>query len=119
MLEWILFAVCALLLFAAMVSFTGVVIGAIRFGFVMNCMHSAGIGDTFGTLCLILSLVLSIGPGFNTLKLLIILVFLWVNSPVSTHFLIQVEYFTNKELYRFSDRISGSKSKETDSGEGK
>ena len=34
MLEWILFAVCALLLFAAMVSFTGVVIGAIRFGFV-------------------------------------------------------------------------------------
>ena len=89
MIDWIIFIICAVLMLTALISFTGAVIGAYRFGFVMNCMHSAGIGDTLGLFGIVCCLALREGFGFNMVKLFLILVFLWVNSPVSTHFLIQ------------------------------
>ena len=37
-------------------------------------------------------------------KLFAPLVFLWATSPVSSHFLSQIEYYTQRHLYKYMDR---------------
>ena len=64
----------------------------------MNRMHAAGIGDTAGIFLVIASLAVASGLQMGTWKLLILVFFLWFTSPVSTHFLGQVEYYTNPVL---------------------
>ncbi len=96
--EWIRFALTAVLLIGALVSFAFAVFGVYRFRFVMNDIHSAGIGDTLGLFCVTAALMISAGFSFDTLKLALLIVFMWFTSPVSSHFLGQVEFFTNARL---------------------
>ncbi len=100
-MEWIRFAITAFLLLAACFSFIAEVFGLYRFGFVMNRIHAAGIGDTLGLFCVVLASMVSSGFRFVTLKYLLLIFFLWFTSPVSTHFLGQVEYYTNPNLRDF------------------
>ncbi len=102
--EWILFGVVAILLILALLCFTAAVIGAYRFGFVLNRMHAAGIGDSLGLLCVTAAVVAATGFCMDSLKLILLIVFMWFTSPASSHFLSQVEYFTNEHLYRYTDR---------------
>ncbi|MBR2264616.1 MAG: monovalent cation/H(+) antiporter subunit G [Firmicutes bacterium] len=102
--EWIRFGVTAALLLVAMLSFSAAVIGAYRFGFVLNRIHAAGIGDTAGIFFVILALFVSPGSGPDTWKLVLIVLFLWFTSPASSHFVSQVEYYTNPHLFRYVDR---------------
>ena len=98
MIPYIRFGLSAVLLIAGLFSFVSAVAGNYRFRFVMDRIHSAGIGDTLGLLCVTLSLAVASGLRMATLKLVLVLAFLWMGSPVSTHFLSQVEYFNNKRL---------------------
>ena len=93
-LEWIRFFVAAVLIILGLCSFGAAVLGAYRFGFVLNRMHAAGI------FFVIASLAVARGPHMDTLKLVVLVFFLWFTSPVSTHFLGQVEYYTNPLLGR-------------------
>ena len=99
--EWIIFWITAALLIAALICFSAAVIGAYRFGFSLNRMHAAGIGDTAGIFLVIASLAVARGFEMDTLKLVILVFFLWFTSPVSTHFLGQVEYYTNPVLRNY------------------
>lgn len=102
--EWIQFILTAVFLVAGVAAFAVAVLGANRFEFVMNRMHSAGIGDTIGLLFVILAGVIFAGWNLISLKLILVLMFMWFSSPASTHFLGQVEYYTNPHLYRFTER---------------
>ena len=118
-LEWIRLILSALLLFCGLFSFVTAVIGNIRFGFAMNRMHSAGIGDTLGLLCVVLSLIIGSGFRMASLKMLLVLVFLWVASPVSTHFLSQVEFLNNDRLgEHLRDEREGGRASGTDDASG-
>ena len=105
MIEWIQFFVTAFLLIAACIFFIGEVIGVYRLGFIMNRVHAGGIGDTMALFCVCLGLGIASGPCFDTLKIAMILIFMWFTSPVSSHFIGQVEYFTNPHLYRHVRRL--------------
>ena len=98
MIFYIRLGCAAVLLLAGLFCFLSAVAGNYRFRFVMDRIHSAGIGDTLGLLCVVLSLAVASGPRMATLKMILVLVFFWVGSPVSTHFLSQVEYFNNVRL---------------------
>ena len=102
--EWIRFIITAVLMAAGIFFFATAVLGANRFGFVMNRMHAAGIGDTAGLFFVIHALFVAAGVHADTLKLSLIVFFMWFTSPVSSHFLSQIEYYTNPELYRFMKR---------------
>ena len=102
--EWIRFVLVALLLVIALFSFASAALGVWRFGFIMNRIHSAGIGDTLGLSALAAALMLYSGLSMQTLEILLIVVFMWFTSPVSSHFLCQIEYYTNPELYRHTGR---------------
>ena len=115
MIEWIRFILTAVLLIAAFFSFLTAVVGAYRFDFVLNRMHAAGIGDTLGLFLVLLALGISAGSILDVLKMALVAFFMWFTSPVSTHFMSQIEYYTNRDLYRHVRR--GKEPEAADGGE--
>ena len=103
--EWVRFWMTALLLTAGLIHFIGGVVGNCRFAYVMNRVHGAGLGDTMGLCYVLLGLMVSTTDLFEAAKLLLPLLFLWICSPVSSHFLSQIEYYTNERFYEHMDRL--------------
>ena len=80
MLAWIRFIASAVFMITGLFAFACSVLGVWRFGFVMNRMHAAGIGDTLGLMCVILALAVSSGISMDTLKLLLLIFFMWFTT---------------------------------------
>ena len=72
--------------------------GIFRVGFVLNRMHIAAICDTLGLLLILLGLILLCGWSATSLKLLLILVFVWLANPVSSHMICRLETETNPDI---------------------
>ena len=75
-LEWIRFGLTAAFLLFAVFTFAAAVIGVSRFGFVMNRLHAAGIGDTLGIFAIAAGLVIATGLKMEALKLVLLVFFL-------------------------------------------
>lgn len=76
-------------------------VGVYKFKYILNRMHAAGMGDTMGiSLCLIGTMFLY-GWGFTTLKVALIVAFLWLASPVSSHLISRLEVTTNEKLEEY------------------
>ena len=88
-----------------------VLVGEHRVG--VDILHAAGIGDTLGLLCVVSAMAVASGLNMDTLKLLFLIFFMWFTSPVSTHFLSQVEYYTNKDRSRYMTFRKGGKPHES------
>ncbi len=97
--EWIRFGLTALFLGLAVFFFATAAFGVNKksFGFMINRMHAASIGDTLGLLSAALGVAIGTDFGWPTLKLLFIIVFMWFTSPVSSHLLIQTELYSTEE----------------------
>ena len=100
MLEWILFALSALMLSAGLAVMCLGVIGVFRFKYVLNRMHAAAMNDTLGVLFIMLGLMAAEGISFTSLKLLLIILMLWLSSPVSSHLIGRLEISTNEHPER-------------------
>ena len=98
MLDWLRFSLTALLLVGGLFVLTVGVVGVYRFRYVLNRMHAAAMGDTMGLLVAMLALIVSAQDVFTALKLALIVVFLWVASPVSSHLICRLEVATNPRL---------------------
>lgn len=71
--------------------------GIFHLKFVLNRMHAAALGDTLGiTLCMIGLMIFS-GLNANTVKMALIIVFLWFSSPVASHLIAKMEIEANPE----------------------
>ena len=103
-MEWVRFFLTAVLLVLGLAGFASAVLGNFRFGFVMNRIHAAGIGDTLGLLCTAVAVMIGTGDPVMILKLILIVVFQWCTSPISTHFLAQIEYHMNRHLDDYVER---------------
>jgi len=76
-------------------------VGVYKFKYILNRMHAAGMGDTMGiSLCLIGTMFLY-GWGFTALKVALIVAFLWLASPVSSHLISRLEVTTNEDLEEY------------------
>ena len=82
-IEWIRFLAGAVLLLIGLLIFLIQMIGVFRFKYVLNRMHAAAMGDTLGIGCCLLGLIVMKGASFTSLKLLLVMIFLWFSSPVS------------------------------------
>ncbi len=98
MMEWIQFIVGAALILAGLVIFILSVIGVYRFKYVLNRMHAAAMGDTLGLLLVLAGLIVFSGFKFLSLKLLLIILMLWLTSPVSSHLIARLEVHINERL---------------------
>lgn len=98
MLEWIRFFIAAALLIWGLAVMCIGVIGVYRFRYVLNRMHAAAMNDTMGILFVMLSLIVIGGFTFTSVKLLLIILMLWLSSPVSSHLISRFELTTNEEI---------------------
>ena len=73
-------------------------IGIFKFKYVLNRMHIAGMGDTMGLSLTLLGTIVLSGLNFTSLKMGLVLVFLWLASPVASHLIARLEVTTNEEL---------------------
>ena len=65
--------------------------------YVLNRMHAAAMGDTLGIGFSFLGLMIMSGWNFTTLKLFLVILFLWFSSPVSSHLIARLEVTTNED----------------------
>lgn len=97
-IEWIRLIVGAGLLLCGLIIFLIELYGIFRFNYVLNRMHTAAMGDTLGISFSLIGLMIFSGFNFTTLKMALIVVFLWFASPVSSHLLARLEFTTNERL---------------------
>ena len=100
-MEWIRFILGVAFIVMGLLVFVIQLIGVYKFKYILNRMHAAGMGDTMGiSLCLI-GAIFIFGWGFTSLKIALIVAFLWLASPVSSHLISRLEVTTNEELEKY------------------
>ena len=98
MLEWVRFALAAgLTCFGAFVLISSV-LGVFRFRYALSRIHAAALVDTLGILTILAGLMVATGFSDATLKMMAVIVFLWLTSPVSSHLIGKLEITVNSEL---------------------
>lgn len=97
-LEWIKIIIGSAFLLCGVVIFFTELFGVFHFKYVLNRMHAAAMGDTLGITSCLIGLMIFSGFNYTTLKILLIIIFLWFSSPVSSHVLSRLEAATNENL---------------------
>lgn len=97
-LEWIRFVAGVGLLLMGLGIFILQIFGVFKFKYVLNRMHAAAMGDTLGIGVSLTGLIILSGFNFTSLKMALIILFLWLTSPVSSHLISRLEVVTNEQL---------------------
>ena len=97
-LELIQFIVGTAFLLGGLCTFFVQIFGVFKFKYVLNRMQVAAMGDTLGIGISLLGLIILCGLSFTSLKLALVIVFLWLASPVSSHLIARLEVMTNEKL---------------------
>ncbi len=96
--EWLKLIVGGALLLCGLSIFLIELYGIFHLDYVLNRMHAAAMGDTLGISFSLVGLMIFSGLNFTTLKMALIVIFLWFASPVSSHMLARLEVTTNENL---------------------
>ena len=73
-------------------------VGVFRFKYSLNRIHAAALMDTVGILLMLLGVICATGWGVTAGKILVVVAFLWLTSPVSGHLIGRMEITINDEL---------------------
>ena len=93
----------ALLLSGAFFLVTGA-LGMIRLPDVFTRMHAAGMADTMGAGLILVGLCLYSGANLVTVRLVLILAFVWFTSPIATHALAKAALSGGTEPYTLAGK---------------
>lgn len=97
-LEWVRFIVGTIFLLLGAGFFVVEMYGVFHMKYILNRMHAAAMGDTLGISMSLVGLMIFSGLNFTTLKMALIVIFLWCSSPVCSHLIARLEVTTNEEL---------------------
>ena len=101
MLNWIRFLAGTGLLLTGLGIFMLQLFGVFKFHYVLNRMHAAAMGDTLGIGVSLTGLILLSGWNLTSAKMALVIAFLWLASPVSSHLISRLEVVTNEHLEEF------------------
>ncbi len=79
------------------------VYGVFKLKYILNRMHAAAMGDTLGIGASLVGIMIISGWNFTTLKLALIILFLWCSSPVASHLIARLQAITDEELDQHCD----------------
>ena len=89
----------AALLFSSGLFVLGVAtLGLYRLGYVLNRIHASAKCDTLGATLVLLGVCVLTGISFTTLKLMVLIIFIWLTNPVAVHMIGRAEVLTNPYL---------------------
>lgn len=72
-------------------------VGLIRFPDMLTRVHSASKCDTLGAALILLALILYNGLNVVSLKLILIILFIWLTNPTATHLIAKARLLSNSE----------------------
>ena len=105
MIDIIRFIACAILTVAGLCCLVTGVVGVYRFKYALNRIHAAALLDTVGILLMLLGVICATGLTMTSGKILVVIAFLWLTSPVSGHLIGRMEITINDELDKSMDVI--------------
>ena len=74
------------------------VFGTFRFKYVLNRMHASAMIDTMGILLVLAGLIVISGFTALSLKMLCVIAFMWLASPVMSHLIARAEVLTHSHI---------------------
>lgn len=89
-------------LFGGLFFFMVGTVGIIRFPDLFTRAHSAAKCDTLGAVLCLTSLVVLEGLSMISLKIILILIFVWIANPTATHLIAKAEYIRQASLEKIS-----------------
>ena len=92
-----------ILLTMGLIFFLIEILGVFRMKYVLNRMHVAAIGDTLGLALSMAGLMLLSGWNFTTLKFLLVIIFVWFTSPVSSHLIAGMALMTDDKKGHYEE----------------
>lgn len=121
MIDVIRLVACILLTGAGLCCLVSGVVGVFRFRYALSRIHAAALLDTVGILLMLLGVIVATGLNVTSLKILAVIAFLWLTSPVSSHLIGRLEITINDELDKSMavidrETVEHEKEAETDVG---
>jgi multicomponent Na+:H+ antiporter subunit G len=98
MIDIVRLIACILLTGAGIGCLVSGVVGVFRFKYALNRLHAAAILDTVGILLMLLGVIVATGFTFTSAKILVVIAFLWMTSPVCGHLIGRMEITINDDL---------------------
>ena len=92
------FSISAIFIAVGIFVLATAMVGNFRFGYVLNRMQVGATSDTLGAALIIIGLIIVSGLNATTVKLIIMVLFLWFANPVSSHFLARTEIISNENI---------------------
>lgn len=117
MLDTIRFILSTLLTIGGLFVLVSGVLGIFRFKNSLSRIHAAALFDTLGILLMLTGVMIATGWTIATGKMILVILILWMTSPVSSHLIGRMEITINDELEKdmtVIDRQSVQKEKEGD-----
>ena len=90
------FVIAALLTLAGVFCMISSVLGLYRFRYALTRIHAASLMDTVSIFLMLSGL--SVGFTVATAKMVVVILFLWITSPVASHLIGRLEVTINDEL---------------------
>ncbi len=98
MIDVIRLIACTILTVLGLCCLVSGVVGVYRFKFSLNRIHAAALMDTVGILLMLLGVICATGLNVTSAKILVVIAFLWLTSPVSGHLIGRMEITINDDL---------------------
>lgn len=90
------FVIAMILIILGMFVFFVATLGIYRFKSPLNRIHIAAKCDTLGTILTLSGLIIISGASFMTLKVILVLAFMWATGPVASHLLGNTQILMEK-----------------------
>lgn len=95
--------IVTIFLFGGLFFFMVGTLGIIRFPEVFTRAHSAAKCDTLGAVLCLCSLVVLEGLNMLSLKIILIIIFVWTSNPTATHLIAKAEYTRQASLKKINE----------------
>lgn len=99
------FLVAALFLLCGLFVLGVATYGLFKLTYVLNRIHASAKCDTLGSMLVLLGVAVLTGFSFVTLKLFVLIVFIWLTNPAAVHLIGRAEVLTNPYLEDESEVI--------------
>ena len=96
-IEWMRFLLTAVFVIAGLAVCCIGVYGMFKFNYAANRMHAAATVDTLGISLACIGFAISAPDLFSAMKIMLVVVFWWLSSPVSSHLLCRLEIITDEQ----------------------
>lgn len=90
--------ISALFILAGVKVIVTALIGNFRYSYVLNRMQVGATADTMGAILVLIGLIIKAGISMISVKLLVMIIFFWVASPVCSHYLARTEVIANEKI---------------------